>query len=143
MFSPCPQVALECELELMKGWRVQDECDPVIIRVMARMISRTVDLLTWSSLSGEKMIHHASTRFLRTMFSMFNHTFMRVRCTLTTFHTFEKGCQEKKNSELAEMREGLPSIKMLLIAAKEQLAYFQCKVHPRVDLPTFQCDLAC
>jgi hypothetical protein len=58
------------------------------------------------------------------MFSMFNHTFMRVRCTLTTFHTFEKGCQEKKNSELAEMREGLPSIKMLLIAAKEQLAYF-------------------
>jgi hypothetical protein len=44
MFSPCPQVALECELELMKGWRVQDECDPVIIRVMARMISRTEDL---------------------------------------------------------------------------------------------------
>ena len=41
LFSPCPQVALECELELMKGWRVQDECDPVI---MARMISHTVDL---------------------------------------------------------------------------------------------------
>jgi hypothetical protein len=41
MISPCPQVALEYEEDLMKGWRVQDECDRGI---MACMISRTVHL---------------------------------------------------------------------------------------------------